>query len=286
MAIGMAMNEAVDVIERLSSVEAELIYLAPGPDKPRTYCYQLPPGVPHSNYGLDPRRHRIHDARPIADQFTLDRQGLAFFAHRTEATNLIDDEEIRRTYYPEAAAVIKSVTGADLVMIFDHTVRSARHSGAEDANAYRPPVFKVHVDKTEETGIQLVRDTVPDKAEALLRGRIQVINLWRPIRGPVSDTPLALCDARSVRPEQLIATEMVFPKQTVETFRLTYDPAHRWFYFPDMEPDEVVLLKTFDSATDGRARFTPHSAFVAPDAAPGAPPRESIEVRAIVVTAP
>jgi hypothetical protein len=111
---------------------------------------------------------------------------------------------------------------------------------------------------------------------------VQIINLWRPIRGPVLDAPLAVADARSVRSADLVPSDLVYPDRTGEIYHVRYNPAHHWFFVRAMQPDEVLLLKCFDSAEDGRARFAPHSAFIDPSAPADAPPRESIELRALV----
>jgi hypothetical protein len=156
--------------------------------------------------------------------------------------------------------------------------------GGEDrqANAPRQPVPRVHVDHTATSGPQRVRDLLPDEADQLLRGRVQIINLWRPIRGPLRDAPLAVCDAQTVKPEQLIPSDLVYPNRVGETYSVTFDRQHRWFYIPEMGTDEVLLLKCYDSSTDGRARFAPHTAFTDPTTPADAPPRESIELRALV----
>jgi hypothetical protein len=137
------------------------------------------------------------------------------------------------------------------------------------------------VDHTEKSGPQRLRDLLPDEAEQLLRGRVQIINLWRPIRGPLLDMPLAVADAKSVKPEQLIPSDLVYQNRVGETYSVTYDAGHRWYYAPRMEADEVILLKCYDSRTDGRARFAPHTAFTDPTTPAGALPRESIELRAL-----
>jgi hypothetical protein len=123
---------------------------------------------------------------------------------------------------------------------------------------------------------------LPNEAEKLLRGRVQIINVWRPIRGPLRDTPLAVCDARSVKPEQLVASDLVYTNRVGETYSVLFDPGHRWFYAPEMRVDEALLLKCYDSNGDGRARFAPHSAFTDPTTPPDALARESIEIRALV----
>src|SRR5262249_40092816 len=154
-----------------------------------------------------------------------------------------DAAEIRRVYYPEAEDIVKRATGADRVFIFDHVVR--RHiRGTEDyRDGVRQPARRVHVDHTERSAPQRVRDLLPDEAEELLRGRVQVVNLWRPIRGPVRDAPLAFCDASSVAPQDLVPSDLVYAHRTGETYSVTYSRAHRWFYLKEMTTDEALLLK-------------------------------------------
>jgi hypothetical protein len=194
-----------------------------------------------------------------------------------------DEDEVRRVYYPEVQRVLAEVTGASKVFIFDHTLRR-RVKGAVDwsREAPRQPATRVHVDHTADSGPQRVRDFFGDEAEALLRGRVQVINLWRPIRGPLRDAPLAVCDVESVAPGDLVASDLVYQHRVGEIYGVTFNPSHRWFYVPQMQPDEALLLKCFDSATDGRARFAPHTAFEDPTTPADAPPRESIEIRTLV----
>lgn len=149
-------------------------------------------------------------------------------------------------------------------------------------SSLRQPVGRVHVDHTAKSGPQRVRDLIPDDAEELLKGRVQIINLWRPIRGPLRDSPLAVCDARTVRFDELVPTDLVYQHRIGETYSVKFNPEHRWFYFPEMTTEEILLLKCFDSKIDGRARFAPHTAFVDPPTPPNAPPRESIELRTLV----
>ena len=190
---------------------------------------------------------------------------------------------MRRVYYPEVQRVMAEATGASKVFIFDHTLRRRVRGAADRApGTPRQPATGVHVDHTATSGPQRVRDFFGDEAEELLRGRVQVINLWRPIRGPLRDAPLAVCDAGSVAPGDLVPSDLVYQQRVGETYGVTYNPAHRWFYVPEMQPDEALLLKCFDSATDGRARFAPHTAFEDPTAPADVLPRESIEIRTLV----
>jgi hypothetical protein len=264
-------------------VKAELNYLAPTSERPRTYTYEPPAGVPRSTAVNEPRTVTISDARPILSKVSLDGEGFGLVRHLSAARDFYSEAEVRAVYYPEAERLLQEVTGADRVHVFDTTVRR-RVPGAEDRLADQPrqPVPRVHVDHTVRSGPQRVRDLLPDDAERLLQGRVQIINLWRPIRGPLRDMPLAVADAQSVRPEQLVPSDLVYQNRVGETYSVTYDPAHRWYYVPGMEADEVLLLKCYDSKTDGRARFAPHTAFADPTTPPGAPPRESIELRALV----
>ena len=97
-----------------------------------------------------------------------------------------------------------------------------------------------------------------------------------------SVTTIVQEDAQSVRPEDLVPSDLVYPNRVGETYSVTFDPEHRWYYVPEMRADEVLLLKCYDSKTDGRARFAPHTAFADPTTPPDAAPRESIELRALV----
>ena len=270
-------------IVELPHVVAELNYLHPMAERPRNYAYEPPAGVPRSNTVPEAHALSIHDMRAIASEISVDRQGFALLRHESAVRDFWDADEVREVYYPEAEAAIAAATGAARVFIFDHTQRR-RIVGADDRTpgAPRQPATRVHVDHTEKSGPQRVRDLLGNEAEELLRGRVQVINLWRPIHGPLYDAPLALCDAGSVAPSDLVPADLVYRNRIGETYAVTYSPRHRWFYAPAMREDEALLIKCYDSSTDGRARFTPHTSFVDPTAPANAPPRESIEIRSLV----
>jgi hypothetical protein len=276
------MNVRVEPTIELPAIEAELNYLWPMTERPRNYTYDPPPGEARSNVVSEPHKVRISNARPIAASASLDREGFALLRRASRVGDFYDDDEVRRVYYPEAEAAIKEATRADRVFIFDHTVRQ-RVPGAEDRRGgLRQPVARVHVDHTERSGPQRVRDLFPDEAEKLLRGRVQIINLWRPIRGPLLDSPLAIADARTVSPDDLVASDLIYPQRVGETYQVLFNDAHRWFYVPQMLAEEALLLKCYDSLTDGRSRFAPHTAFTDPTTPADALPRESIEIRSLV----
>ncbi|MEM7021228.1 MAG: CmcJ/NvfI family oxidoreductase [Pseudomonadota bacterium] len=214
-----------------------------------------------------------------------DREGFELHDHRTAVADLYDDDAVEQTYFLEIENLLRSVTGASKVVIFDATRRSDGGAGATNKDGLRGPASRVHVDYTAKSGPQRLKDLLGEaEADRLLASdaRVVQINVWRPIRGPVQRSPLALADAASVRPEDLIATDQVFPDRVGEIYHLAHNPEQRWYYVPDMTPDEVLLIKGWDSDAE-RAQFTPHSAFDLPATPEDAAPRESIEVRTLVV---
>jgi len=269
--------------DNLHYVEGELNYLVPMPERPRYYAYDAGPEAPPTNMAHEAHTVRIHDMRPISSEAALDRQGFALVEQRTAVRDFWDEDEVRRVYYPEAERFIAEVTGASRVFIFDHLQRR-RVPGAERRAPGVPPqpATRVHVDHTAKSGPQRVRDLLPEDADELLRGRVQVINLWRPIHGPLQDAPLAMCDARTIDPADLVPSDLVYRHRVGETYSVTYNPAHRWYYVPEMQRDEALLLKCCDTKTDGRARFMAHTSFTDPTTPTDARPRESIELRTLV----
>ena len=203
---------------KLHHVDGVLNYMAPMTERPRYLAYDPEPGEERSNMTYDPHTMAIHDMRPIQHELDLDREGFGLVEHRTAVKDLWDDDEVRRVYYPECEEFIKAYTGASRVFVFDH-VQRRRIPGLRDysRNGPRQPATRVHVDHTGRSGPQRVRDLLPDEAEELLKGRVQVINLWRPTKGPLEDAPLALCDARTVDEHDLVASDLVYKNRVGET---------------------------------------------------------------------
>lgn len=262
----------------LDAVEAPLNYLAPGTDKPFIYIDEPPPGMPARNGRNETHRVAIHNGRPLVRRFSLDREGFELRRHDSAVVDFFDEDTVRDVYYPEVDALLRAATGAEKIVIFDHTLRNTAHgkSGAHIREAGN----SVHNDYTVASAAKRVRDLLdPAEAEARLQRRFVEINVWRPIAEPVQSWPLALCDAQSLDWQDLVASERRSRERVGETYRVHFNPRHRWFYFPHMRRDEVLLIKCFDSATDGRARLSVHSAFEDPTTAADAPPRQSIEIR-------
>jgi hypothetical protein len=269
----------------IDQVEGVLTYLVDTGVRPVSYNYEPPPGVPQRSGTYAEHKLAVVNGRRWPEAaFSLDRQGFLFRRHETAVVDFYDPAEIEQVYYPEVEALLKQVTGAEKVVTFDHTLRvgPARHKKGQ-----REPVRRVHNDYTLKSGPQRVRDLLPAaEAEERLKHRFAIINVWRPIRGPVEEAPLAVADARSIASADLIATDLLYPDRTGETYSVAYNPAHRWFYFPEMRREEVLFLKVYDSATDGRARFAAHTAFDDPTGPRLPIARESIETRSLVFFPP
>jgi hypothetical protein len=222
----------------------------------------------------------VRDGRALAGALSLDRNGFVLVDHPTTVRNFFDADELKRVYYPEAIELVKRISGASRVVLFDHTLRSGDESERE-ARLVREPVLSAHNDYTEWSGPQRVRDLLPEEAESLLKRRFAIIQVWRAIADPIARNPLAMADARSVSADDMNISERRYPDRVGQTYRLSYNPAHQWFYFPAMRRDEALVFKVFDSKKDGRARFVPHTSFENPLAPTDAPPRRSIEIRTL-----
>jgi hypothetical protein len=263
----------------LESVRAELNYLVP--IRERAYRYEeVPPGAPETNMRYHAQSVAIENAR-IGPSPSLEHEGFSFETYETAVRDFFDVDAVARVYDAEVEALLKARTGAARILIFDHTLRRRMPEADDRLNGFRLPAVRVHVDYTEKSARQRVRDLLPDEAGWLLARRFAFVNVWRPIGDTVRDAPLALCDARSVHQRDLVPADLIYKDRTGEIYYVTFDTRHRWLYVPEMQPDEVILLKNYDSAKDGRARFTPHAAFLDPTAPAWARSRESIEVRAI-----
>jgi len=269
----------------LKGVVAPLNFLVPMAERPVAYNYEPPPGVPARTGKSEERQVPIRDARPLIGRLSLDKEGFLLLHHQTAVKNFYDEHEITSVYYPECERLIKVATGASRVVAFDHIVRNAAMTALE-GSCIKIPAKRVHNDYTEWSSPMRVRQLMGEEAEELLKHRFAIINLWRPIRGPVLESPLTLCDAQSLAEKDLVASDLKYPDRTGETYSITYNPNQRYYYFPKMQPDEPVLIRCFDSAREGAARFSAHTGFDDPTSPPDAPPRESLEVRTLVFFPP
>ncbi len=277
----------INITDAPGHVETSLTYLVDRGEKPVVYMAQ--PGA-ETRRSADYAAYcvEIQELRPFAADLSLDVQGFALRRQESAVSDFYDDEEVRAVYDPEMERLVKQATGATKVLVFDHATRFDSGTGESGSGrALRKPVRRVHNDYTARSAPQRVRDLLdPEEAEALLKGHFAVVNVWRSIQGPVETAPLAVLDARSVANGDLVATDLVYPERTGEIYEVAHNPTHRWFTFPRMARNETLLIKGYDSREDGRARFTPHTAFDDPTTPPDAAPRESIEVRTFAFFAP
>src|SRR5262245_267369 len=240
-------------------VEATLNYLAQMPERPVYYFYEPPAGKPWRNTRGDKRSVAIRDARALAPPPSLDREGFTLARLHSTVIDYSVASAVHDVYFREIERLVRDVTGAVRVMAFDHNLRSAVVRG-RSADGVQGPVRFAHNDYTERSGPQRVRDLLGDESEALIRKRFAVINVWKPINNPARSAPLAVCEAGSIQAGDLVPTDLNYRDRTGEVYSLAFSPGHRWFYYPDMQVDEAMLLKCYDSDRD-RARFTAHTAF-------------------------
>jgi hypothetical protein len=272
-----------DVLEldAQETLEAPLNYHVDNGEKPISLVAG-PGGVDTRLGGGQSEAHMVtlRNGRRHLGEFAIDRTGFVFVDHPTKVVDFYDEDEVRRVYYPEMEALIKKEAGAKRVVVFDHTLRT-QNEAQREKQQIRDVVRRVHNDYTEFSARKRVRDLMGDEAEELLKGHFAIVQCWRPIRLPVESWPLAIADARTLDEKNMVVTERRYQDRVGQTMAITWDPNHRWYWFPHMRRDEALVFKVFDSMTDGRARWTAHTAFDDPTSPPNARFRESIEIRTL-----
>jgi len=291
-------------IDRTSYVESDEAFVKP-------WAKVDGPGY---SFRLSDYERSVENIRGQESKFSTDTSGFAVYNYPAQEKAFTDEKSVRDGYYAEVEALLrKKLPGVKKVVIFDHTIRRREKSSP------RQPVQQVHVDQTPRAAEARVRRHLPEEeAEELLKGRYQIINVWRPIANPASDFPLAVIDWRSTAPTDLIKVDLLYPKRNAdgvednddrgkealpdpnsasstegyevkgETYTVAPNENHRFFYMKDMTPEEVMFIKCFDSFSQvnggkpGLADYTPHTAFVDPQTPADAPGRQSIEIRCLV----
>ncbi|KAA1469915.1 hypothetical protein DENSPDRAFT_835605 [Dentipellis sp. KUC8613] len=260
-------------------VQTTLNYYKPSDEIPYNYTYKRDDG-PQTNIVPEAHDAVVHDIRGKEQTVSLDTSGFQFVKHVSEEKKFVDEDAITSSYYKEVEDLLKRETGAKRIFIFDHTIRRPTPDGAS-SDQTRGPVTRVHVDQTYQAGFNRVRHHMGDEADRLLKSRVRIINVWRPIENPVAHHPLAVADWRSLNPDDLVSTRHLYRDREGYTFSVKYNPEHKWYYLGNQTPEEVILIKCFDS-DESKARLTPHTAFLDATSAKEAPQRQSIEVRCLV----
>ncbi|KUJ15330.1 uncharacterized protein LY89DRAFT_686093 [Mollisia scopiformis] len=280
-------NESADdtYIPRGDTV-VTLNYFRPPEDGsvPFNFVEKQPEGQPQRNFGDFDVQVPITDIRGRESEYTLDKDAFAVVSGVPESAerDFVDDESIKKNYYPEVEKLLLDhVPGSNKIFLFDHTIRRST------PGAPRAPVTRVHIDQTKKSSTWRVNLHLPEEAEKLLQGRYRIINVWRPLNGPVQANPLGFASSSTLKDEDLIPIEHRYPHRTGETAGIRYNDSQKWHYLSGMKNDERLFLECFDSeaSKDGSNVLggrVPHTAFQDPRTPANAVGRESIEVRALV----
>ena len=276
----------MEVKPKALGVTGKLNYLIPGSEKPFNLMYEPEDGSAITNCKYLSAACFIRDARQAAPVPRLNTHGFELLHAPSKVADFYDDGEVRKRYFDEVRAQVQKLTGSSRVHIFDHQRRVreegrpalgfGRHGDGKNPAA----VGRVHNDYSESSGHRRLQQEMPDVPPL---ANFMILNLWRPLLHPAIDTPLAVCDARSVRNDDWVAADIIYKERQGELYLSTFSSRHEWYYYPAMDPEEVLVFKTFDSRVNQPARMTPHAAFDDPTAPADAPLRRSMEVRCLVL---
>jgi len=236
-------------------------------------------------FDYDPRTVSLLDGRSLADQPSLDREGFALFDMPSAVRDFRRMEDVQTLHFPEIVSFIAGITRADEVVIAGPpALRFGERAAAADRAAHSKTARLVHSDSYETAAEDFTREFNPHPERRI--ARCEHHNIWRTFSRPPQDLPLALCDFRSVLPDDIIRADAAFDNEqgqvtwSFEAMLFRYDPAHRWVYYSNMTAADVLVFKRYDSDRT-RPWFVPHTAFEDPSAPADAEPRASIEMRTI-----
>lgn len=265
----------------LHFVEAEINYLGDMDIRPAFYATDYS----KDNLKLNTVAVKIRNARQTQEPPVLDREGFLLKKHQSAVADFRDQNEVSHRYIPEIEKLMLEVTGAEKVIMGPRGVlRFGERSEEYGAGINTRPARFAHIDYTKRSLGTLLDPLLEATGYRLRQGqRFIGFNVWRVLSEPPQDIPLTVCDARTVAKEDRVAGDAVFdapgaPEFSFEAFLVRHNPKHRWFYFPDMQLDEVLIFKAYDSDPE-QPQGVPHVAFDDPTCPPDIPPRASIEVR-------
>ena len=275
-----------DSATALPTVEAEMNFTVRSAEKPKVIMSvdQTVPNKRTGEYALT--RVPVADARALSQPPQLDREGFELINSRTMVADFYDEQQIKEVYYPEVIALLKAQTGASDVHIFDHTLR-VQDADKRSEQGTRLPVPIVHNDYTDYSGPLRAAEAGGAEAQsAIAENRYMIVNVWRPINGPIEQKPLAVCDVSTMAAEDFVPAEVKFPTgRTGYVLSVKHRPTHRWLYFPGMDVDEAMVFRTFDPRRSGADRYGAHCSFDDPTTPAKPRVRESIEVRVLALFA-
>lgn len=270
-----------------TSIRAAFQYMRPQAERPVCFMYPRDDGGPQENCLYEFVEMPVQDARLLAFPPTLEDAGFELHDAPSAVEDLLDDVQVRAGYYPELVELALLATGGSEAIVFDHQVRRREQDRrpltyGRHGSALVGPAGRVHNDYTEESGRRRLQLVLGERSNEAEDRRFSLVNVWRPLQHAVVDTPLGLCDARSVLQQDLVATELRYPDRTGVAYQVVHRPGHRWAFFDRIAPHEAIVFKQYDSALNV-ARFTPHSAFELPAVPDDAPFRTSIEARVLIL---
>jgi len=283
----MATAESTRGSLQADTVEATINYVGPMTARPKFHAQDHR----RDNLTYDPQRVTIENARSLRSPPTLEREGLTLARHASAIRDFRDADEVRRLYPRELEKLIVELTGAVRASMLGGggLVRYTERSPLYKTGVNTQPARFPHVDFTPNTAPGLVNNVFGSTAEKLKPGqRLIGYNVWRVLSPPPQDVPLAVCDARTVEREDLLPADGVYddgdPSKwwELEAYLVRHNPAHRWIFYRDMQPDEALVFRAYDNDPAWRAGV-PHSAFDDPSCPPGGAPRISIEARIFAV---
>lgn len=282
------MNRAEQLTADLPSISATMNYLGETEGPPFMYYVSPPEGQPFTNVVDDARVIDIADASSALDCFTIADDGFRFVSHGHEFDDFYDDDRVRADYFPVVEQMFREMLGVETVRVYDYSVRrpdhgEARPDGIPVAGYFRRPIRRAHGDFAAISGERFGKRHSAELGIDTTGQRYRSFNFWRPIRGPLTDAPLALCHPATVTEGDLVPMQQFLGDRDNFISALKFNPAHRWLYRPGMRRDEGVAFSSYDSILPCARGVVAHAAFDDPTRPIDGIPRESIEIRVIAV---
>ncbi|OCK76176.1 hypothetical protein K432DRAFT_419377 [Lepidopterella palustris CBS 459.81] len=261
-------------------------------EKPYRIRHVPADGFPQTNFIIERHEVNIYDMRAFIPSLSLERNG--FEVHRIESKmeyeDFADPQMIMDVYNEEVRTCVKRVLNAKEVHCLDSELRKRHESfpiSTGQSYSFGQPNMLTHIDVTLESTQEIIREIYGSAAEEILKGRILCVTVWKPLKGPVRDWPLALCDATTLDvTNDVVPSDVIYRKFVAENCLIHYNKAQKWYYLGDQDPSEVLIFKAVDSESDENARCA-HGSFPLPlDSTRGEIlPRESIDARVLVMYA-
>jgi len=282
------MNRAEQTLAGLPAITATMNYLGDTAQPPYMYYVPPPEGQPFTNVVDEAREVQIADVKCATDRFSLDDDGFEFVSHGHEFTEFFDDARVRAEYFPVVEQFFRDLLGVERIAVYDYSVRrpdhgEARPDGIPVAGYFRRPIRRAHGDFALVSGEKFGRERAPILGGDPAVDRYRSFNLWRPIRGPLTDAPLGICHPASVVEADLVPMQQFLGDRINHISALRYNPDHRWLYQRGMERHEGIVFSSYDSTLPCARGVVTHGAFDDPTTPADGIPRESIEIRVIAV---